>query len=362
MRRRPVTRPVRLLLLPLLLAVVFLRLAFSLPSARNEDEDHPAVVALTRDWQEASSRARQLDPAMSLMRKYRVPVHEEDPPDFNNAIFDDDARMLREQADELAPHALALSLRLMARPGHRHRVSALIGGEHWTPSKLCTELQSTIVFNSAREHAEQARDYGASPLRVDLPPFECAALPCESCNGSRCDANSFSLSMENAGGPLTRVKTMHVTGLERLLAPEVLAKANIPFSDPEGRFFVYGDTRLISRVPVPYMSWHDFGVMLPARRNKSRLAAAFISNCRFAKRNAMLTNLRRYTGNRVHSYGACLRTDSEDGPRGQHSKLGLLQDHKFSLAFENSESVDYVSEKFFESLVGECAGQLVARV
>ncbi|ETO21530.1 hypothetical protein RFI_15673, partial [Reticulomyxa filosa] len=80
------------------------------------------------------------------------------------------------------------------------------------------------------------------------------------------------------------------------------------------------------------------------------LAAAFISNCAFAKRNLMVEDLQKY-GVKVDSYGNCMHNKDEvsDKPRDIR-KLELLSEYKFSLAFENSETDDYITEKFFLTL------------
>ncbi|CAI7868138.1 unnamed protein product, partial [Closterium sp. NIES-54] len=48
----------------------------------------------------------------------------------------------------------------------------------------------------------------------------------------------------------------------------------------------------------------------------------------------------------VHSYGRCLNNRPFE-----HDKLAVIQRYKFSLAFENSCEPDYITEKFWQSLV-----------
>jgi len=126
------------------------------------------------------------------------------------------------------------------------------------------------------------------------------------------------------------------------------------------RQHISGSTKLSSLVPVPYISWHDFGLMeiTPeqsdwlASKTQTALACAFVSNCHFSKRNNMIRELQKYLG--VDSYGGCENNKNErkvmQGSRDEN-KLNLMRTYKFSLAFENSETTDYVTEKFWGSLV-----------
>jgi glycoprotein 3-alpha-L-fucosyltransferase len=103
-----------------------------------------------------------------------------------------------------------------------------------------------------------------------------------------------------------------------------------------------------------YISYHDFGVMKPKSNTKrDRLAAAYISNCGFNKRNKMVKELVQSTNGKVQSFGRCENSKHQEPPTGgvgPSGKLAALEHFKFSLAFENSETVDYVTEKFFGSL------------
>eukprot|EP01084_Bolivina_argentea_P281592 481818_1 len=206
------------------------------------------------------------------------------------------------------------------RPGHNDRIEYLIGfrGQRITDPLQYQNLQihPTKKYN---------RDYRNSPIKIngwsDQPSTEtkCDAL-CTNCRRD-CDVLGVRFSMENVN---IHENNNHITG----------------------------NTKLNSLIPVPYFSWHDFQFMLPITpKTANALAAAFISNCGFRKRNQMVKNLQKY-GVKVHSYGRCEHNKdevmNEQGKRG--SKIDILQTYKFSLAFENSETNDYITEKFFGSL------------
>ncbi|KAL6546102.1 Alpha-(1,3)-fucosyltransferase 11 [Orobanche gracilis] len=106
-------------------------------------------------------------------------------------------------------------------------------------------------------------------------------------------------------------------------------------------------TSLSSDVPVGYFSWAEYDIMAPVvPKTESALAAAFISNC--GARNFRLQALiaLEKANITIDSYGSCHRTRD-----GRVNKVKTLKRYKFSLAFENSNEEDYVTEKFFQSLV-----------
>ncbi|KAL4555767.1 hypothetical protein LXL04_038395 [Taraxacum kok-saghyz] len=106
-------------------------------------------------------------------------------------------------------------------------------------------------------------------------------------------------------------------------------------------------TSLSSDVPVGYFSWAEYDIMAPVKpKTEKALAAAFISNC--AARNFRLQALEglEKSNIKIDSYGGCHRNRD-----GNVNKVEALKKYKFSLAFENSNEEDYVTEKFFQSLV-----------
>lgn len=106
-------------------------------------------------------------------------------------------------------------------------------------------------------------------------------------------------------------------------------------------------TSLSSDVPVGYFSWAEYDIMAPVQpKTEKALAAAFISNC--GARNFRLQALEglEKANIKIDSYGGCHRNRD-----GRVDKVEALKHYKFSLAFENSNEEDYVTEKFFQSLV-----------
>ncbi|KAL0334865.1 UNVERIFIED_CONTAM: Glycoprotein 3-alpha-L-fucosyltransferase A [Sesamum radiatum] len=124
------------------------------------------------------------------------------------------------------------------------------------------------------------------------------------------------------------------------------AENNIAMARRKG-YDVVMTTSLSSDVPVGYFSWAEYDIMAPVQpKTESALAAAFISNC--GARNFRLQALvgLENANIKIDSYGTCHRNRD-----GRVDKVETLKRYKFSLAFENSNEEDYVTEKFFQSLV-----------
>lgn len=106
-------------------------------------------------------------------------------------------------------------------------------------------------------------------------------------------------------------------------------------------------TSLSSDVPVGYFSWAEYDIMAPIQpKTEKALAAAFISNCGAHNFRLQALEQLQKLNVPVDSYGGCHRNRD-----GRVNKVEALKRYKFSLAFENSNEEDYVTEKFFQSLV-----------
>lgn len=112
-------------------------------------------------------------------------------------------------------------------------------------------------------------------------------------------------------------------------------------------FDVVMTTNLASDVPVGYFSWAEYAIMAPVqKKGQDLMAAAFISNCAAHNfRLEALEELRKFRVS-VDSFGKCHRNRDAAG-----NKLETIKQYMFSLAFENSNEEDYVTEKFWQSLV-----------
>ena len=106
-----------------------------------------------------------------------------------------------------------------------------------------------------------------------------------------------------------------------------------------------------STVVAPYERWQYYNdntramdQQLDYAANKTKKVAWFVSNC--GARNGRLEyarNLSKFID--VDIYGSC---GDKRCPRASHGCLDMLDtDYKFYLAFENSNCVDYITEKFF---------------
>jgi hypothetical protein len=88
----------------------------------------------------------------------------------------------------------------------------------------------------------------------------------------------------------------------------------------------------------------------PRPKTEAVLAVYFASNpWDTSGRGVYAAELMRHL--QVDSYGRCLRNKELVQDAGRSTKMETIAAYKFSLAFENSVSRDYVTEKFFDPLV-----------
>jgi hypothetical protein len=110
--------------------------------------------------------------------------------------------------------------------------------------------------------------------------------------------------------------------------------------------------RLDSDFPFPY-----FGPQMPARllqppipKDAAALAAYFASStANQSRRTQYVWWLMQHMP--VDSYGKQLQNRFLPRDEGRSTKLETIAHYKFTLAFENSISHDYVTEKFFDALI-----------
>ncbi|KAL4581212.1 hypothetical protein LXL04_017422 [Taraxacum kok-saghyz] len=106
-------------------------------------------------------------------------------------------------------------------------------------------------------------------------------------------------------------------------------------------------TSLSSDVPVGYFSWAEYDLMGPLEpKTETSMAAAYISNCGALNSRLQVLEKLENLNIKIDSFGACHHTSDE-----KLNKVEALKHYKFSLAFENSNEEDYVTEKYFQSLV-----------
>jgi hypothetical protein len=110
--------------------------------------------------------------------------------------------------------------------------------------------------------------------------------------------------------------------------------------------------RLDSDFPMPYV-WTDMIDTLrvpPWHPDKRRDAVIFMSGrADLSFREQYVAELMRHMS--VDSYGAVLRNRTLPVDEGRRTKLETISKYRFTLAFENSKTDDYVTEKFFDALL-----------
>lgn len=111
---------------------------------------------------------------------------------------------------------------------------------------------------------------------------------------------------------------------------------------------------LTSDVPIPYAEYFESSEEpLPLSEKQGRLAAAFVSNCGANNgRTRYLKELMNYM--KIDSFGGCVHnaevpSEYKSSSRDQ-TKQKTISHYKFTLAFENSDDDDYITEKLYQPL------------
>jgi hypothetical protein len=146
---------------------------------------------------------------------------------------------------------------------------------------------------------------------------------------------------------------------QKLLLMSMESTTNYDVMRSKKKYFDYFiDYRLDSDVPIPY-TYTFFKFDKPALPVNEKgkggrgVAAVFISNC-FANNDRLefLDELMEHM--KIDSFGMCSHNkevyDEDEGDSAWNTKLNTIRKYKFTLAFENSDDRDYVTEKFFQPL------------
>ena len=116
--------------------------------------------------------------------------------------------------------------------------------------------------------------------------------------------------------------------------------------------------RLDEEVPATYFNPPEVILVRPGPELEKRQlsASVIVSNCRPSHRNAMIETLRKYIP--IAYYGRCGSSPwpSNCGPQQNQrcSKFDVMQKHVIYLAFENSVTRDYVTEKLYDGISAGC--------
>ncbi|WOH04738.1 hypothetical protein DCAR_0624150 [Daucus carota subsp. sativus] len=204
---------------------------------------------------------------------------------------------------------------------------------------LDSDTESCEVWLERQDSVVYSRDFQSHPIFVSAneEDFKSCAVGCK-----------FGFDSEKK--PDAVIGLGHTSGAPAVLrsmeSAQYYAENNIAYARRKG-YDIVMTTSLSSDVPVGYFSWAEYDIMAPVQpKTEKALAAAFISNC--AARNFRLQALEGLEKEniKIDSYGGCHRNRD-----GRVDKVQALKRYKFSLAFENSNEEDYVTEKYFQSLV-----------
>ncbi len=140
-------------------------------------------------------------------------------------------------------------------------------------------------------------------------------------------------------------------------APYIAFNGNTDFSKYNGVFnltatYLSDSDFLTTYEGTAQMTWEMNENYEIPRTNKTKLAAALISNCWSDKsrsgRLELINQLRKYFA--VDVYGNCGNKKCPKSPVKSACKELIASEYKFYFAFENSLCNDYITEKFFAIL------------
>ncbi|XP_048433064.1 glycoprotein 3-alpha-L-fucosyltransferase A-like isoform X2 [Pyrus x bretschneideri] len=201
------------------------------------------------------------------------------------------------------------------------------------------ELLSCEEWLEREDAIEYSRDFDKEPVLVsgDEKEWKSCSVGCQfGYNPAKTPDAAFGLAHQS--GTASVLRSME--------SAQYYAENNLAHARRRG-YDIVMTTSLSSDVPVGYFSWAEYDIMAPVQpKTETALAAAFISNC--GARNFRLQALEALESAnlKIDSYGGCHRNRD-----GRVDKVETLKRYKFSLAFENSNEEDYVTEKYFQSLV-----------
>jgi len=242
------------------------------------------------------------------------------------------------------------------------------------PTKPITSLQST---NSVSHSALKIHFKGDSNKQVECDtPLEMVSDEAEAQLVIWPSANAHVDISEYNGEKLRREKPDQLHGFWSLenaeYYPQVAtARQKLAAEDPMAFDFEV-TYRTTSDFPIPYAySFFNFTkAALPFEtRRQDKLAAAFISNCRPQNnRTDILKKLIELLPGQIDSFGDCLmnadsnqviqQLDLNPVIPGQpnhtlsrwEEKMRIISRYKFTIAFENANEEDYVTEKYYQAL------------
>ena len=111
-------------------------------------------------------------------------------------------------------------------------------------------------------------------------------------------------------------------------------------------------TSFKSEVPLPYFSWAEYDIQRPqVDFDKAIKGAVFVArNCgSLNDREGLVKKLQQYI--RVDSISSCLNNSPWPPGIKRSDKYGAISKYLFYMAFENENSVDYLTEKMWGGLV-----------
>ncbi len=234
-------------------------------------------------------------------------------------------------------------------PGSTKSSSTIDAGEK---SDLSSSETPTILIVTANHHY-----YGP---RYESKQENCTyhgkLMDCEFSKEGKEKADVLLYHMPNAPLVLNRMYP------DQLLAGISMEPGSYYRKQMDPKFLGQFDIRMYynrtSEVPLPHSN--DFlannGLFNPIKVKTADKIPSLVyinSNCGAKNgRNGIVKDVMDIGDIEVHSYGTCLR--NKDGGGRNTNKMDIMSKYRFCIAMENSNEIDYVSEKLWQALQAGC--------
>jgi hypothetical protein len=245
--------------------------------------------------------------------------------------------------------------------GVKRNHDTIVAFNSWNrPRYLCGERIDPHSFLNVKDATcdpnEGVRVFHTEPALTPIPSMDPIDLMVGTTEPMGRQPKKYDCSVPcQQWGDMSIYQPVYVAGTNIKFMHSMESSANYDFLqiDPTAwrKNSFYSTTSFQSEVPLPYFSWAEYEIQTPAVQYGSVIkGASFIaSNCMSNNaREEVVKELMKII--RVDSVGSCLRNAELPPGSNTESKQSIQKMYLFHFAFENSNEVDYITEKLWGAL------------